>query len=535
MQTIVSSRIHDEIIGLIDRSKQFVFLISPFVRTWPDFDRALARAVSRGVTIMLATRGPKDGPKDHELAVFGELEIPIFEVPHLHGKGYLSERAAIHTSANLTADSLGKSIENALLYDRQGDDEGWCSVFETWQKTLDDGKRATEVECSLADALTLDLRTRAERGDEAAREDHRFCISCGSTASNDGEQIVCVKCRAKAIAKDLDPYAVSGRHCTRCNAGYARSSVERPLCDPCYRYSVERYRNRAVGWYVSGQPGSVRCWWSLAGKARIGNAIPGAVVAAVTRRWWALMPKTKWLTGTITSSLRTPLPLWTVAVPAAELPLDALDGLILERVPGTRVPECRDLAGLDAEHAAHLVYQAHKEPPKAEHWMSDDHLAVWDLPLSRHKDPRKFAAADWVLRTLLVARKSFVEGRLLDPSRSHLMLGIEIGIPKEFRARWREPVRFLLELMLASLHAFDEQEIREWLGRASPKTLVEVVAVLAGPAPFGPALMMRSPAGKIRDLPQRPDRVASITVRLKTTDEWHFRGAVLVGKKLPVN
>lgn len=96
-------------------------LVSPFVQMWPELRRALARAVARGVSITLITRGPRGRPRGEDLLVFEELEAKIMEVTALHLKAYLSEREALHTSVNLTRQSLDQSLESSLLFDRKTD------------------------------------------------------------------------------------------------------------------------------------------------------------------------------------------------------------------------------------------------------------------------------------------------------------------------------------------------------------------------------------------------------------------------------
>ena len=117
MQTLVNTYIPDEVVGLIERARTSVILVTPFLRTWPALDRAVARAVARGVAFTLVTRG-RGGPTPRDLHVFHELEATIREVDDLHLKVYLSDREAIETSANLVSDARGRSLESAKWYDR---------------------------------------------------------------------------------------------------------------------------------------------------------------------------------------------------------------------------------------------------------------------------------------------------------------------------------------------------------------------------------------------------------------------------------
>ena len=144
MPVIVSSRIHDDIVGLIDGADRVVVLISPFIEPWPDLVRAVARAVARGVHLTVITRGPW-GPSETAMAAFVELEAEILEVPGLHLKAYLSEKAALDGSVNLTKGSLGRSLDHAKRYERSVHRDGWNDVFEIWQRAVDDHTRVNDV------------------------------------------------------------------------------------------------------------------------------------------------------------------------------------------------------------------------------------------------------------------------------------------------------------------------------------------------------------------------------------------------------
>lgn len=125
MQNIVGTRIHDEILGIIDPAQGGVILVSPFVKMWPELRGAMARAVARGVNLSLITSGPKGGPRDENLAIFSERESEVRVVPDLHLKAYLTEKEAIRTSVNLTRQSVDRSLESSRRFDRGEDPDGW--------------------------------------------------------------------------------------------------------------------------------------------------------------------------------------------------------------------------------------------------------------------------------------------------------------------------------------------------------------------------------------------------------------------------
>jgi hypothetical protein len=58
---------------------------------------------------------------------------------------------------------------------------------------------------------------------------------------------------------------------------------------------------------------------------------------------------------------------------------------------------------------------------------------------------------------------------------------------------------------------------------------------MSGPAPFGPAKLVRDERGQVRDVPHRPDRLAAIRVQVEAGERWHVRATVSTVKALPLN
>lgn len=534
MQNIVGTRIHDEILGLIDRSNGGVSLVSPFIRMWPELRRAVARAVARGVSISLITRGPKGGPREEDLAIFFELDVEVKVVPDLHLKAYLSEKEAIHTSVNLTRQSVDRSLESSLLFDRTQDAEGWNSVFEVWAKTLDDTVRAEESGPIDFETFMVPLRTRADEGDASAREAHRYCILCGATASIDGDRVVCRRCRASAIAEDRDPHALAGNRCARCNGSHPRCTVEYPYCNPCYRAELERYDRRPATWYVNGSTAAIEAWAAL-DEGRGTPELSRSAQEALLRRWAVLLPPGGWLAGAVTAITPKPVTLWRCAMPPQGVKIADLAGVLLERVPVRSLPTCRDLPTFAPETGLHVAYRRSPAPCGPLYWVVDEPFASWDLALPSSTDPAKATNPAWVWRVLLSSRKGFRPGASYEAGRMHLVLDLDLTVPPELRTMWKQAAALLQQLMLASLHSYNPAEVREWLATTPPRTVDAIADVLTSAAPFGPASLVRGAKGKIRDLPGRSDRVAVVRVAVSDGDGWHVKGTVSKVNRAPVH
>jgi PLD-like domain len=541
VQNFVGTQVHDEILGLIDRAERVVVLVSPFVRMWPDLKRALARAVCRGVSITLITRGPQGGPSPEDLDVFDQLEADIKEVPVLHLKAYLSEKEAIHTSVNLTRQSVGKSIESSLLFDRERDAEGWAQVYEIWQKVLDDHERADEEEPTDFDKIAAhmrgempSLRERADAGDLDARDDHCYCIACGKTSSADADEVVCLRCRASALAEGRRPEDVAGTRCARCNKEYSRATAQYPLCDSCFHEERRRYDQRVARWYVAGSRDAIETWWRYeeSGKGLLRTSDPR--LNAVARRFLALT-EGGWVSTTLTGSTTLPVDLWRSATMPSLLDGKALDGLVVERVPSIRLPPCKELPNFDPTEALHAVYTRHADPRRTALWADQVQLATWDVALDRSRSGHRLAAPDWQWKAILAPRRSFSDDQQLNADRVHLKVEIELGVPEDLRDKWLMAVDHLLPLLLASLHTYSEDEAKELLGaETSPKGQL-VAQALTMPAPLGQAALVRSRNGKVRAFPSRPDRVVALRATVAPAEGWHLKASISTAQKAPVH
>ncbi len=531
MHTLVSTRIPDEVVGLIDRARDGVILVTPFLRPWAELDRAVARAVARGVTLTLVTRGV-GGPGERDLALFAELEAEVVRVEGLHLKAYMSEHEAIETSANLLREALGRSLESAKLYDRTEDPLEWASVFEVYAQALDARKRQGELPArEWVARLTRDLRADALVGDAPARERHRFCILCNTTASCDGGAVICLRCRAGQIAEDRNPYEVVGVYCTRCGGPW-RGHAERPLCGACYEQAVRRAGERPVRWYVAGRLGKVEAWSTEpapsgqprrlghhaigAIQARAGVHLPGAAVLRVSA-----------IAGT------TRLELIELAHGLGVDLLARFGCLLIERLPERHPPPCVALPSLPTRDALYVALACEPEA-KIERWKIDQPLAAWKMALPA-PDVGSVSSPQWILRLLLAPRAHLPVEPFLDPSRALLGLHLTVTVPSAARPAAFESVRSIVESMAASLHQYEEPEVRRWLAGVEPALLDRIVASLTRPAPLGPGTIVRNRLGHVEALPHRLDRLAAARIAIEEGDAWAVQGVIYCMEPVPIN
>ncbi len=531
MRTIVGTRVQDEIIGLIDRAQRLVVLVTPFLRVSRELRLAIARAVARGVQVRLIARGPRDRPRDEELALFEELEADVLLVPRLHLKAYLSESEAISTSANLTRESVGASLESGFLFSRAEDPEGWNGVFEIWHRTEDDHARNNEEEPTAIGNLLADPRELADAGDLAAQEQHRYCIVCGGTASVEGDVVVCLRCWATAIAEERSDRPIPGAHCTACNGPW-RGTDERPLCSPCYRRDQDRHDRRPARWLVQATSGSVELWWLRPKLDAEAVLDPARERVAAVRRRDALLGEGRWMTATLTSLAPQPVEVWKEA--ERGLGPETVDGVVVERVPARQMPpgpEHPTLGGVDVTHLRYTRHQARQHPS---HWIAGDRLATWDTALPASKLPATGVPALWLWRVLLASRSTPLFGPILDAGRAHLLVELDLAGPAEERPKWLGVAGGLLRAMVSSLHSFPAAELSELLGADAPNTKA-IVNTLSVEAPFGPGTLIRSRSGKLDQFSSRLDRVVAVNACTIVAASWSIRASIHLAKKAQIH
>ena len=85
------------IISVIEESKEFVILVSPYTDLvgWENLKDAINSADKRGVEVLYYVREEEGVPGTED------LNISLFEVPNLHSKMFFSESEAVIGSAHL--------------------------------------------------------------------------------------------------------------------------------------------------------------------------------------------------------------------------------------------------------------------------------------------------------------------------------------------------------------------------------------------------------------------------------------------------
>ncbi len=111
-QILKTTEITTEIIHIIENTKEFCYLVSPYVRAWVHLERTLREASKKEKFVTLIAR--KDQNKNSsEMIRFlnSDLGFEVFLIDGLHAKLYLNEKECLITSMNLFDVSQAKNFE----------------------------------------------------------------------------------------------------------------------------------------------------------------------------------------------------------------------------------------------------------------------------------------------------------------------------------------------------------------------------------------------------------------------------------------
>ena len=210
----VGVEVERAIVRIFDEAEQYIVAVSPYLDPWEDVDRAVVRAVQRGVKdIQFIVRGRvKWGYEQMDsLKWLDNLGVKISWVEDLHAKIYMNERAVLLSSMNLTESSVGNLEIACTVTEPEAYHKVWRYVSENIAFfPLPEGRQPVEEHAGAVLA--------------------GFCISCRAGIGLDRRFPLCAKHSA------LWQNRFRGNYCLMCGEG-AKTSLYKPLCDSCYDHN----------------------------------------------------------------------------------------------------------------------------------------------------------------------------------------------------------------------------------------------------------------------------------------------------------
>ncbi|MBM3946085.1 MAG: phosphatidylserine/phosphatidylglycerophosphate/cardiolipin synthase family protein [SAR202 cluster bacterium] len=111
----VDSEVSTQILGVINEARQYVVIVSPYLRMWGHARRAVEQALRRGVRVSMYLRDDQDKPPLDQIQWLVSNGVSVFAVQGLHAKVYMNEQTVLLSSMNFTESSALNSLEIAYL------------------------------------------------------------------------------------------------------------------------------------------------------------------------------------------------------------------------------------------------------------------------------------------------------------------------------------------------------------------------------------------------------------------------------------
>jgi len=212
---------------LVEESREFLLLICPYYRPWPQMQGEIEKAARRHGEVRLVVREDAVGEARKHLAPCHACGVQVLSVMKLHAKLYVTESAAILTSMNLVDASAQESWEAGILVESDAAPGLYGRIRQQAENFID---AAEAVE-------SPDAQKRARQAAPAAEQDTRTkgsCVRCAKAIRLDPEKPFCFPCYGKWKKYNNSEYVE--KHCHRCGKA-AETSAAKPLCRACYANS----------------------------------------------------------------------------------------------------------------------------------------------------------------------------------------------------------------------------------------------------------------------------------------------------------
>ncbi len=222
---LLNHQLSSEIITLIESSKEYCFLITPYYKPWQLLNRALEKAAANEKKIIFIFRDRE--VKKEILEDLNKKGFDIHLVEKLHTKLYLNEKTVIVTSMNLYDASKENNYE--VGYKINGTYESKQFRTEVIEKDI----LGTKPRFSLPGRYAVQLKASTDDKTKSTQsikgKDAGYCLRCRAEIQYDFNRPYCLECY-KSWSKNN--YPTKEKYCHSCGAHFL-SSYEQPACKKC--------------------------------------------------------------------------------------------------------------------------------------------------------------------------------------------------------------------------------------------------------------------------------------------------------------
>jgi hypothetical protein len=237
-----TSRAYAEIEDIVDKAKNRVVLISPYIKITEPLLARLKNVDGKGIKIVIVCR--KDDLKAevrNDLKQLKHLELRFDE--NIHAKCFYNEELIVITSLNLYDYSLQNNREMGILLKAREDLEAFNDAHKEAEFIVENAEKdntiknvftevVKEARSQFYSVLDDDSRTSSRTRTTRKTNSSGFCLRCGARIEHNLDAPYCRDCyRIWSQYEDPD---YEENFCHSCGKP-ATTSMAKPQCISCYR------------------------------------------------------------------------------------------------------------------------------------------------------------------------------------------------------------------------------------------------------------------------------------------------------------
>ena len=236
-------QISDEVIRLVENSREFCFLVSPFFKPWPKMAKTLENCGTQKKNIVFILNADEESRLDLKY-LNSSYGFDLLYVKNLHSKLFISEQTAILSSMSLYESQHETNVELGYRIDSRRD------IREIVESIIQDdilrnppasaykGRFYDSIEhlykeptmsfsSPVQNQVVIDERDLRQQ----AANSHAFCIRCKKTIPQSVYRTFCQECFEKWESEESADG--KGSYCHLCGKE-ADVSKTKALCYDCY-------------------------------------------------------------------------------------------------------------------------------------------------------------------------------------------------------------------------------------------------------------------------------------------------------------
>jgi len=241
-KVIKDSFINSELLELIGESKEYLVLVSPYLKLWGHLETQIENSVKRGVDVQLWYRSDKEKKYKKTYDKLSKMGVKVGKVDTLHSKLYLSENKGLMTSMNLHDFSKSNSREigiltneRKMLKDFKGYIEDLTQKPIVPKKSLFDMGKDFLVNQLKDEDITPQADEPTSQSSEPQFRKKQYmgvCIRCSDSIPFNVERPYCAKCFKSWNKYQNEEY--EEEFCHHCSKDWDTSFLK-PVCLKCFK------------------------------------------------------------------------------------------------------------------------------------------------------------------------------------------------------------------------------------------------------------------------------------------------------------